>query len=295
MAAVVNTLDTYLAQYLSSAEIAKFKGHAQVSPLAGKALILDYPIKKMDEYFARACMFMNYMNYGGFNMIVANEGGAIIGALRAAGYSFLEIAGLRADGTLDILKLIEGGQKMPQALHVRTKGSDHKGLRLRDAIDNLLKAKIPGTENHLVTFADLQRAPVGRVLYITVMDTKSAGIVPLCAQDFPSMSVADAVLASCAVPPYIAPVLYTKADGTKYEFYSCSGAQSLPIATAEKIFFANKSSGNFASSVAGYGYKGTDNEAGATNATGTSFQKSLMSQRAAAIVPEAMRRGVMLY
>lgn len=295
MAAPPNTLDAFLAKFLTSAEIVKFKGHAQPAPAAGKILALDYPIKRVDEYFARACMFMNFMNYGGFDMIVANEVGAIVAALRAAGYSFQEIVGLRADETLDVINLIEGGQKLPQALHKRTKGADHKGMRLRDAIDKLLKVKVSGCENRLVTFLDLKNASSRFPFFITVLDLATAGVVALSAENFPGMAVADAVIASCAVQPYIAPIVYVGADGVKHEFYACGQAQSLPIQTAQQLFKAHKCSGNFSTLIAGYGYKGTDNEAASAHASGTSIQKVVMNLRAAPRFDESMRAGIILF
>lgn len=171
--------------------------------LIGRVLVMDFPIKGLDRFIARTCLRLHRANYGHFGLAVANEGAAIVAALLAAGYTPLEIISLRVSGQLDVTTLIEGGQKLPDALHVNHKGAAHKGHRLRDRIDELIRVKIGGDSSKPVTLAELRSAGTRLPLHITVLDLDLAAVVTLSHATHPTMAVADAVLASCAVQPYI--------------------------------------------------------------------------------------------
>lgn len=215
--------------------------------LIGRVLVMDFPIKGLDRFIARACLRLHRANYGHFGLAVANEGAAIVAALLAAGYTPLEIISLRVLGQLDVTTLIEGGQKLPDALHVNHKGAAHKGHRLRDRIDELIRVKIGGDSSKPVTLAELRSAGTRLPLHITVLDLDLAAVVTLSHATHPTMAVADAVLASCAVQPYIGRVQVKlnpptesssaagSAAGTKTAALTASAASAASAATAAAV------------------------------------------------------------
>lgn len=286
----------FLSEFLTEPEIAKLSGKPPGPVITGKIMVMDYPIKEIDKFIASACLYMNHRHYGGFSLCVANEGAAVVAALIAAGYTPLEIVNLRSSGTFDPIQLIEGNQKLPDKLHIQKKGADHKGLHFRDHINELLRAKIPGDEAAMVTFTDLHNAGKRTPFYITALDITTAGIVPLSFETFPLMPVADAVLASCAVQPYISQVAYKTPDGEAHTFMACGQTQTLPIQTA--IQLAQKlglgAGAGLASKVEGFGCKSTENAAGAKNASGSDHYKILLAQRAQLVCPDAMKAHLFL-
>jgi len=287
--AVVNA---FLTQFHPPAVITKLCG-AALPPKAGKVLCVDFPVKETDKFIAHALLRMHYENYGGFSLVVANEGAAIVGALLVAGYKFMEIIEMAASGRLDVTTLVEGGQKLPDLLHKKKSGAMHKGHRLRDRINELLREKVPGDPSARVTFNELFVARRNK-LVITALDLAAGGVVPLSVDSFPSMPVADAVIASCAVQPYIAAVEFKDGEKKKFKFLACTQVQSLPLDTLAQEFKMAKASGALETALVGFGYKGTDNVAGSANATGDELYRVLLAQRAKAVVPQSMKNNVIL-
>lgn len=287
-------IKAFYEQYMDAGSVGRFSVPSPNKPVPGLPLVLDYPIKEIDRFIVQACLRMNFSNYQKFTMIVANESGAIIAALLAAGYTPLEIAEMRSAGNFNPVDLIEAGQKLPDKLHIQKKGADHKGLRLRDAINALLCTKL-GLDDPkaVVTFEMLHNAGMHTALYITVLDTTAGAIVPLSFENFPAMAVADAVLASCAVQPYITAVTIKMDDGN-HSLMSCSNKQALPLCTAASLFKSKNMTGNFQTLVVGYGCSHAVNEAGSKNATGTDLYKHLLSTRATVQIPPGTHRGVIL-
>lgn len=286
---------SFLGQHWSDAEIHRFSAKQTAPVINGRCFVMDYPIKSFERFVAKSCLLMNFARYDRPILSVANEGGAIVAALLATGYTPMEIVGIVGSGGLDVITLIEGNQILPDALHIKKKGADHKGLHLRDRINELIMTKLGGNTAELLTFESLRHAGKQSNLYITALDVTDAKIIPLGFETYPRMPVADAVLASCAIQPYIGAVSATAPDGTTHSFMACSAKQSFPFETASLLFKARKLSGNFPNLVVGYGYNGTDNEAGIKNASGTVFQKFMMSQRAMAVYPPAVARTVTLF
>jgi hypothetical protein len=286
---------SFVEEYMPANEITRYSTKPTGTPINGMYLILDHPIKALNKFIVNVCYRLHHGNYGHFRMSVANEGGAILAALLAAGYTPMEVVALFSTGVLDIVNLVEGGQKLPDALHMKKKGALHKGLRLRAKIDELMRAKIGGNPNEDVSFETLFNAGKRLPLYITVLDVTTAAIVPLGYDNHPRMAVADAVLASCAIQPYIGAVQYKDVDGSSHTFMSCSIKQSLPLQTAAQIFKSVNATGNFQSLVVAFGSNGTENEAGVRGASGSDLYKYILSQRAQAVVPEQMRRVVCLF
>lgn len=287
---------SFLAQYMPEAEVIKLCQPVRPTPIVGRTLIADYPIKDVTKFVAIACLRMHYANFKSFAMCVANEGAAIVAVLLAAGYSPIEIVGLFAGKEpFDPVSLIEGGQRVPDLLHIRKKGADHKGYRFRDALDALLCEKVgfKDPKNYL-TLGQLAQMGTRMPLYITAYDMNSVGIVTLSSVTNPNMAVADAVLASCAVQPYIGQVMSDMLDGTTHKLVSCSMQQSLPIITAKQIFASTHMKGNLAALATGYGYNGTTNEAG-QGASGSTLVQALLSTRAPAMIERDMASNVMLF
>ena len=207
-------------------------------------LVLDCPIEGIDKFIAGASSHLYSVRLGAPSYIVGNEGGALYGALLAVGYKPLEILSLRSEGLFDPTNLIEGKQILPDKLHIRKNGADHKGHHFRDRVDELLREKTGGDPSSPVTFALMKTAGKRIPLYITVLDTATASIVTLSSITAPQMSVAEAVLASCAVQPYISSVSpcgggtpFKVTTGTDlHEYISCSTKQSFPYAQAKALF-----------------------------------------------------------
>lgn len=290
--AVVNT---FVSDYLTAPEATKLMGKPPGPIASGRIMMMDYPIKAIDKFIAVACARMNYNHYGGFALCVANEGAAVVAALLAAGYTPLDIIGLRSSGTFNPIELIEGNQKLPDKLHIQKKGADHKGLHFRDHINELLRAKIPGDAKAMVTFTELHNARA-MPLHITALDISTAGIVPLSFSTFPMMPVADAVLASCAVQPYISQVVYKTPEGETHTFMACGQSQTLPFQTVGQLVH-KLGMGPIAGlipKIEGFGYLGTENPAGAKNASGSELYKVLLAQRAQAVFPDAAKSHIHL-
>lgn len=273
--------------YISAADLVRFSGKPPGKPLFGRWMVLDYPIKAIDKYIANVCPRMNWANYQNPAAYIANEGAAALAVLFAAGYTPLEVFQLRATGKFDPVNLIEGQTKITGRMHIQKRGADHKGLHFRDAIDRLIREKIgesvgidPITP---VTFAEFhQKRAVG--LYITALDVSTASVITLSFASHPNMVVADAVLASCAVQPYIRSVIF-KEEKTEHVYMSCSNIYTFPYSVAVGIA-KEQHIPAVESLIVGYGCAETANEAGVKNATGSVLVKAILSKRAAAIIPK---------
>lgn len=247
----------FLSKYETPSTLAKFAG-ARGAMVNGKILVLDYPFSFADRYIARVCIRLRYNNAARYCAIVANEFGAVIGALTAAGYTTDEIVNLRVNGVLDVIGLVENGQRLPDALHVSRKGGAHKGFRFRDCIDSLIREKIGGDASSMVTFAELASAAKKTPLVITALNVDTGLIEGLSAKTYPNMPVATAVLASCAISGYIGRVEYT--NSSKHTFACGSVIQSLPMATARQFHASSGARLPFASMIIGFGYMKPDTD-----------------------------------
>jgi predicted acylesterase/phospholipase RssA len=285
VATATTTTKTFLLDYLTEAEITRNLATPTRAAVTGKAAVFDCPIKSIDSFLAKACSLLNLANYGRFPLIVANEGGAILGALLAVGYTPIEILNLRSDGTFNPISLIEDGQVLPNALHITTSGAQHKGKRMREALDTLLRAKIGGRSSDDVTFADLTSSTRGSNFNVTALNITTGAVEVLGNETYPAMVVADAVLASCAVQPYIASLSYKDEAGTTHQLMACSVTQTLPAATALSMY-SKFLSGMAISNIVGYGWAGT--ASGVASTSGDPQYKYLTTQRAAAAIPKGM-------
>lgn len=259
-------------------------------------MVLDYPIREFDKFVATVGLRMHHFNFAGFSFMVANEASSIYAVLYAAGYSAMEIIALRASGELDPVSLIEGKQKLPDALHVQKKGANHKGIRLRDKLNELLRRKIPGAPNAPVSLAELRQSGRRMNLHITVLSMATSEVVTLSASTHPAMPAADAALASCAVQPYIRVVSYKDPNKPETTLYgSCSNVLTFPAKIAEKLFKDLKLSGNFSQQFEGYGHSGDSSSAGSTRASGSDILKVLLSKRAPAYIADTIRQHTFLF
>lgn len=232
-----------LLNYITLDEYALFAAPAAQSQSRwGKYLVFDAPIKNATKYMAKT---MAYSNDGFIApcAVMGNEGGAIYGSLLACGYSAREIVGVWADG-FDPIELIEGGQKLPSRIHLRSGGAEHKGLRLRDALDVLYRKKLGLSDTAQMTFADLL-ARTHVQFYVSVFDGAIRQPTIISAATHPQMPVADAVLATCAVQPYIRAFEWTapkKNPSDKSEkplvhpYCSCSSVKTVPITDAMALY-----------------------------------------------------------
>jgi len=203
---------------------------------ANKILVLDGALWDVDKCLAKLYYVLKVTRLVRPKVIVMNEAAAIWGTLLAVGYGAEDLKKLRDEGTFDPLKLIMEKQVLGKT-HTRTNGAEHKGFRMRDALDELLKAKLKRESSP--TFSDVK----GARIYIQVLDSIGAEPVMLSADTFPTMKVADAVLASCAVQPYIGRVEFIeenfdekgKTVKTVHNFYSASPKVTLPYDFAAAI------------------------------------------------------------
>ncbi|MFA5091414.1 MAG: hypothetical protein WC483_02175 [Candidatus Paceibacterota bacterium] len=293
---MAETKNVFPGDLIPAGELSRRLGPSPSKPTPGRFLIMDYPIKSIDRFIANACTHMAFANYVNFGFTVANEGAAVVAALLAAGYTPREIYELRASGKFIPIDLIEAKTKITGRFHVQKKGADHKGLRFREAVDRLIREKIgagPGVDPLTpVSFAELAiTRPVA--FYITALDLTTGAVVTLSRDTHPTMAVADAVLASCAVQPYLRNLTFTDAVGP-HLYAACSNIATLPFLTAQGKA-KEKRIPNFDSLAIGYGCSSTANEAGVKNASGTATQKALQAQRAQAVVPAQLMSHFIMF
>jgi hypothetical protein len=264
----------------------------------GKVLVMDAPIKDIDVMLAHICANIAYEGYRNYTLMAGNEGGAMIAAFLAAKYTPREIIQLRATEGFNPIALIEDGQKLTGKLsvfHKRKQGADHKGLRFRDALNALLRKKIGGVPETPVTFGELARQAEPIHLLIKALDSTVNKPIVLSHLDYPNMSVADAVLASCAVQPYIRGFEYTADDGTTHEFYSCSLIESLPLGDAKTFYTVKlKIADQFFLRLLGYGFSDTVNKVADPNKVGD-YAHTIAAYRAKPVIPPDCVPYVKLY
>lgn len=232
-------VNQFLQKFLTPEEIYKLSHPRAGVGYSNKVLIFDCPIKKFNEFAAKTLMLIKYNKLSNFSMIVGNEGASIIGSLLAVGYTPDEILELLASNELNVTKLIEDGQKLPNKLHKRKNGAMHKGLRLRDKLDELYRRKIPGDSKTPVLMCNL----AFKYLSITATNLSNKTVVDINNNTYPLIPLADAVLASCAVFPYIRKVEYVETVDDKKEitfFSSCSNKVTLPIERAQIMYMKSK-------------------------------------------------------
>jgi len=217
-------ITSFWEKHISAEDVKRIKSN--IGGQHGRALVVDFPIKSFDKYLAR---ILSALQCGRCGYIVGNEGGAVLAALYAAGYTGGEIFELREKEIFNPIYLIEGKKRLPDKLHIRKHDADHKGHRFRDALDKIIRQHVGGDARHPVTFAELRNSGKTVPLYITAMDKDA--IVTFSAETHPDISVAEAVLASCAVQPYIG---YVEIQGRHY--VSCSEKVSLPLQQAQAVF-----------------------------------------------------------
>jgi len=263
-----------LLKHLNPQEVRAVNAPPRVgTELHGYVLVLDSPIRDVEWFTAKVTAEILRVGYKHFSEVVANEGGAVIGSLIAAGYPIVEIATLIAEKKLDPVQLIEGKNTLQIETVEKTKkgklklkrkvkgkkvqkihSAQHKGFRFR----NELKRLIAERAKDAVTFKELYlhtRIP----LIIPVLDDQG-NIQYLSHETFPDMAVADAVLATCAVQPYIARVEYKTPEKALYKFYSCSPKKTIHTEIARERFIKTKRDGTFPSKVVIYGVRNPDNE-----------------------------------
>jgi hypothetical protein len=219
----------YLGQYLNVQELNNYNnptpGGMEVS---GRAIVLDYPIKGFQSFACKVLSHLIHLDYRQHMMIVANEAGAILGVLLAAGYTQKEIVSILVEGRLEVVELVEGKTKIKGKAHKKVHGADHKGLHLAERLQELLRAKLKAPEGRTILLSDL-RVP----FYVTALDELTSSIITLCAEKYPDMSASDAVLASCSVQPYINRVEYTDKEKNVHRLFCCSSIHTLPIDVVE--------------------------------------------------------------
>lgn len=256
-------VEAFLKQYATEKEVSRYLSATEIARAVGRVLVLDFPVKEFDTFISRVVTLIWISGYRKPSLIVANEGAAVFAALNAAGYTAQDIVNLRVDGRLDVLDLIQGKKKhIPNIINPRKKGAEHKGLRFRDCINTLLVEKVRKDVvdggDAPVTFDELLQFNPGCPISFTCYDDSTKGVAELSAVTCPSMSVADAVLATCAVKPFIRRVSFKDDEGAEHLFYSCSSIQTLPLGLAQTIFKKSKMAGRFAASLSAFGFVGKD-------------------------------------
>jgi hypothetical protein len=297
---------TYLAPYLTAVELAQYNNPKKASTaLWGKMMILDAPIKDIDRLMAKILADVWHNQYRNYSVVLGNEGGALIGALLVAGYSPQEIIALRASGELDPITLIEGGQVLTGKMslfHKRTGGADHKGKRFRDKVNELLRAKLAGSSDDPVRFGELMTVNSSRgtgllSFGVKVFDSVSGMPIVISGATHPTMPVADAILSSCAVVPYISGFAYTDAGGVEHTYWSCSGISNLPIvevmSTYKALRAAHSINAALESLLVGYGYSGTTTLVG--DEVGATYASVATTVRPVALVPSQYVPFIRMY
>jgi len=163
-------------------------------------------------------------------------------------------------------------------------------------MNKFLADKVLSEPKTRITFRALRRQK-GCNLIITAMDI-NGDVVQLSADTFPDMPVADAVLATCAVQPYIARVLYKDGNKMEHKLYSCSPKETLPVYIARERFIegmrSGKYTGVFSAKVAIFGCKCANNELSSLSSK-TDYYHLLTQKRQAARPPADCGRRTILF
>ena len=285
----------FIDQYLTAQELNDYQHPPAVTGIEaiGRALIFDYPIKGFIKYACRVFANLIGRGYKQHLMVVGNEAGAILAALLAVGYSPGEIIELLASGQLDVVDLVEGKTKIRGKSHKQVHGADHKGHRLAERIEELAQAKLGFPGDREVLLVDLIKMP----LHITALDETTNAVVTLNKSTYPHMRLAEAVLASCAVQPYIYRVEYTGSEKVTHKFFSCSTVHSLPLDTAVEEYTKLKLTAPLQKFLVAYGCK--DMMADVTKKRSKdskgAYQETIQNMRAKAIVGGTYSPNVRLY
>lgn len=295
----------WLAQYVTPLELALYNApEPDCVSRQGKVLVVDAPIKDIDRMLCKICVTIAHASLKNFSLIVANEAGAVLGALFTVGYTAKDIIELWASGEFDPRALIEDKMKtgkLAQKLHVKSNGATHKGLRFRDALDALLRKRLGGPAGYPVTFDEIAKR--NTLFAVKAFDTFSTVNMPVLihAGNYPTMAVADAVLASCAVQPYIRGVEFTlphvdpldkKEKDVIHTFFSCSNIETLPFLDMKKFYQIRKLEGDVMQKAVAYGYAGTVNLSVNTIST---FWQSINAYRAPAVMTQEIAAVTKLF
>jgi hypothetical protein len=290
------TMDTtaqYLGQYLNVQELNNYNNPTPGGmEVVGRAIILDYPIKGFQAFACKVLAHMIHYDYRQHMMIVANEAGAILGLLLAAGYTQKELIPILASGRLDIIDLVEGKTKIKGKTHKKVHGADHKGLRLAERLQQLLREKLKAPEGRTILLSDL-KVP----FYVTALDELTSSVITLCAEKYPDMSATDAVMASCAVQPYINRVEYTDKEKKVHKLFCCSPVHTLPIDVVEAECLKRNVNLVTGKHLLGFGYAGQINEIAKKTSKDSknAYLETLNMVRPKTVIPSQYAAYIRLY
>lgn len=290
-------LANFVGQYLNVQEMNEFSNPRKAGiESQGRVLLFDYPVKRFTLFAVKALAHMVSLSFSRPAMLVGNEAGAVLTILLAAGYQPREILELLSTKKLDVLDLIEGKTKVKGSAHKQVHGADHKGLRLAEKIQSLLREKLKAPEDRTVTLKDVQDA-TKVPFFITALDDVSNGVVTLCARDYPNLPASSAVLASCAVQPYLNRVEYVDSEKKTHKLFCCSPVQTLPIAVAVAEYKKLKGDAFLKKHIFGYGFAGQINETAKKTSkdSKTVYLETLNAVRPKTVIPSEYGSLIRMY
>jgi predicted acylesterase/phospholipase RssA len=134
-------------------------------------------------------------------------------------------------------------------------------------------------------------------IHITAIDELTNSVVTLNARDYPNMPISDAVLASCAVQPYINRIEYEDKEKKIHKLFCCSPVHTLPLDVAEAEFVKGKYTFILAKHVLGYGFAGQINEIAKKTSKDSknAYLETLNTIRPKSIIPQNYGSSIRLY
>lgn len=202
---------------------------------APKVLYLDTPLDKFADTFKEISNIYISNKWSAPMAYCSNEAGSLITLFmilyKNKSQEFISKY-INADTSL--LDLIDNNRKLPKLLHRNKKDGEHKGLRLRDKINDIIVESTNIKKEGLITMAELYNTTKA-LYYICLSEVVKKGeesveemrIISNIDPEFANIAVADLVLASIADGHWIKKL--TISFGEKQRVFKSNLKNTLPI------------------------------------------------------------------